>query len=403
MAALATDEVFLFEGFRLDPQTGGLFRADENGVLVPVAIGSRALDLLSRLVRRHGDLVSKDEIMTAVWPGMVVEDSNLPTQILALRRVLDRGRSNGSCIQTVSGRGYRFVAAVTHPAAEARSGGSPSHGDAQHAEDGAPERVAPLPASSLPIPVPHRACTARGAITATAGAALVIAAGAWWLWPATKSSPTPAVAVATPISQLLVAPRMSIVVLPFTNLSNDPDQQYFADGLTDDLRTDLSRLPGMFVISRNSAFTYRDKPVVAKQIGRELGVRYVLEGSARRSGNQLRVNTQLDDAETDAHLWAERFDRDTSDLFALQNEITSRIAIALNLELVDAEAARPTDRPDALDYVLRGRVAFNKLPTRESYTEAISLFARIGAGPRFCRCAELAGTCAPEPGAGFWE
>jgi DNA-binding winged helix-turn-helix (wHTH) protein len=121
---LATEETFSFEGYRLDRRAGGLFRADQNGVLIPIALGSRALDLLVLLVRRHGDLVSKDEIMTAVWPEMIVEDSNLPTQILALRRVLDRGRSNGSCIQTVAGRGYRFVAAVRYPAAEAHLGRS---------------------------------------------------------------------------------------------------------------------------------------------------------------------------------------------------------------------------------------------------------------------------------------
>ena len=115
----------------------------------------------------------------------------------------------------------------------------------------------------------------------------------------------------------------------------------------------------MFVISRNTAFAYRNKPVDAKQIGRELGVRYVLEGSVRRSGNRVRVNAQLIDAETDAHLWAERFDRDIGDLFALQDEITSRIAVALNLELVAAEAARPTEHPDVLDYILRGRAADN--------------------------------------------
>src|SRR5262249_47384742 len=117
----------------------------------------------------------------------------------------------------------------------------------------------------------------------------------------------------------IVAPRLSIVVLPFANLSNDPDQQYFADGITEDLTSDLSRLSGMFVISRNTAFSYRNKPVDAKQVGRELGVRYVLEGGVRRSGDELRVNAQLIDAETDAHLWAERFDRKMGDLFALQN------------------------------------------------------------------------------------
>jgi TolB-like protein len=181
-------------------------------------------------------------------------------------------------------------------------------------------------------------------------ALLVIAVGAWWLWPATK--PAPAVAAATSVAQPLTAPRLSIVVLPFANLSNDPDQQYFADGITDDLTTDLSRVANSLVISRNTAFTYRSKPVDTKQIGRELGVRYVLEGSVRPSGNKVRVNAQLIDAEGDAHLWAEQFDRDIGDLFTLQNEITSRIAIALNVELSRREAARPTENPDALDYLL---------------------------------------------------
>ena len=132
----------------------------------------------------------------------------------------------------------------------------------------------------------------------------------------------------------------------------------------------------MFVISRNTAFTYRNKQIDTKQIGRELGVRYALEGSVRRSGNQLRVTAQLIDAETDAHLWAERFDRDTADLFVLQNEITSRIARALNLEIIAAEAARPTDNPDALNYILRGRAAIPKPPSRNNSVEAISLFER---------------------------
>jgi TolB-like protein/Flp pilus assembly protein TadD len=164
------------------------------------------------------------------------------------------------------------------------------------------------------------------------------------------------------------------VALPFANLGNDPDQQYFADGITDDLTTDLSRIANMLVISRNSAFTYKDKPVNARQIGRDLGVRYVLEGSVRRSGTQVRVNAQLIDAETDAHLWAERFDRDVGDMLALQNEITSRIAVALNLEMLSAEAARPTERPDVLEYILRGRAAWNKPPSRERDAEVISLY-----------------------------
>jgi TolB-like protein/class 3 adenylate cyclase/Flp pilus assembly protein TadD len=173
-----------------------------------------------------------------------------------------------------------------------------------------------------------------------------------------------------------VAPRLSIVVLPFTNLSIDPEQQYFADGITEDLTTDLSRIAGMLVISRNTAFTYRGKSVDTKQIGRELGVRYVLEGSIRRLATQIRINAQLIDAEADTHLWAERFGGDTSDLFALQDEITTRIAIALNLELIDAEATRPVGRLDAWDYILRARAAAAKPPTRENRAERIAMYER---------------------------
>ena len=195
--------------------------------------------------------------------------------------------------------------------------------------------------------------------------------------------PAASAPTAASISQPPAAPRLSIVVLPFANLSDDTEQQYFADGITEDLTADLSRIEGSFVISRNTAFTYRNKPIDTKQIGHELGVRYVLEGSVRRSGKQVRVNVQLIDAETDAHLWAERFDRDTSDLFALQDEITSRIAVTLNLELIVAEADRPTERPDALDYIFRGRAAYSKPASPEKYAEAISLFERaVAINPR---------------------
>jgi TolB-like protein/class 3 adenylate cyclase len=186
-------------------------------------------------------------------------------------------------------------------------------------------------------------------------------------FPASTAPPT------TPISQPTAAPRLSIVVLPFANLSEDPDQQYFADGITEDLTTDLSRIADMFVISRNTAFSYRNKPINTKQIGRELNVRYVLEGSVRRSGNRARVNAQLIDAETDTHSWAERFDRATEDLFALQDEVISRIAAALNVELLRAEAARPVEHPDAFDYILRARAAYNAGATRENFAYAISL------------------------------
>jgi TolB-like protein len=187
-----------------------------------------------------------------------------------------------------------------------------------------PEVIADLPATTVPIAAPSRRHSARVAIAASAAAALIIAAGAWWLWPTTKPSSVPATALApqaAPISPQVGARRMSIVVLPFANLNNDSDQQYFTDGITDDLTTDLSRIPDMLVISRNTAFTYRNKPVDTKQIGHELDVRYVLEGSVRRSGNQVHVNAQLIDAEADTHLWAERFEDDTGNLSAMATDM----------------------------------------------------------------------------------
>src|SRR5262249_39067835 len=188
--------------------------------------------------------------------------------------------------------------------------------------------------------------------------------------------PAALVPSAVSISQPTVVPRLSIVVLPFTNLSNDPEQQYFADAITEDLTSDLSRTAHSFVISCNTAFTYRNKHIDTRQIGRELGVRYVLEGSVRRSVNQVRVSAQLINAETDAHLWGERFDGETADLFALQDEITARIANALGVELVAREAARPTEHPDALDYVLRGRAVLLKPRTRDTHRKAIDWYER---------------------------
>jgi len=214
---------------------------------------------------------------------------------------------------------------------------------------------------------------------AMAGLLLVaLAGGAWWQWSARQLVPNAHLETATPAARLTLppysAPRLSIVVLPFSNRSNDAEQEYFADGITEDLTTDIARIQGSLVIARNTAFTYKGKPVDAKRIGRELGVRYVLEGSVQRSGKQIRVNTQLIAAETGAHLWAERFDRDIGDLFALQNEITARLAAALQSQLAIAEARRPTDNPDALDYILRARAVLTRPISKENTEEAVALF-----------------------------
>jgi TolB-like protein/Flp pilus assembly protein TadD len=175
-------------------------------------------------------------------------------------------------------------------------------------------------------------------------------------------------------------PRLSIVVLPFTNLSNDPDQEYFADGITDDLTTDLSRISDNFVISRNTAFTYKGKPTDTKQIGRELGVRYVLEGSVRRTGDQVRVNAQLIDTESGAHLWADRFDTDRANLAEAQSEITGRLAWALNIELL-SDASRRIERenavnPDARDLVMRGWASWYRPASLANGQEALRAFER---------------------------
>jgi TolB-like protein/tetratricopeptide (TPR) repeat protein len=173
-------------------------------------------------------------------------------------------------------------------------------------------------------------------------------------------------------------PRLSIVVLPFANIGGDPEQDYFVDGVTESLTTDLSRIAGSFVIGRNTAFTYKGKHVDLKQIGRELNVRYVLEGSVQRGGNRLRINVQLVDAETGAHLWAERFDKPVADLFDMQDEIVARLANTLGYELVRAEAKKSarSSNPDAIDLMMRGWSAIWQPVTKESTASARDYFER---------------------------
>jgi TolB-like protein/class 3 adenylate cyclase len=168
----------------------------------------------------------------------------------------------------------------------------------------------------------------------------------WWAWPTTNSS-TVATQAPPPASRRDLAfitgadtPRLSMVVLPFANLSNDPEQEYFADAITDDLTTDLSRISGSFVIARNTAFTYKNKPADVKQLGRDLGIRFVIEGSVRRTDDRVLVNVQLVDAESGTHLWADRFETDRSNLAEAQSEITGRLARTLNAELIGATGRR---------------------------------------------------------------
>jgi TolB-like protein/class 3 adenylate cyclase/tetratricopeptide (TPR) repeat protein len=176
----------------------------------------------------------------------------------------------------------------------------------------------------------------------------------------------------------LSTPRLSIVVLPFANIGGDPEQEYFVDGVTESLTTDLSRMIGSFVIGRNTAFTYKGKHVDLKRVGQELGVRYVLEGSVQRNGNRMRVNVQLIDGETGIHLWAERFDKPVADLFDMQDEVVARLANQLGTELVTAEARRAerAPHPNSMDLYFQGMAVANRGFTPENLSQARSLFER---------------------------
>ena len=173
-------------------------------------------------------------------------------------------------------------------------------------------------------------------------------------------------------------PRLSIVVLPFSNLGGDPEQEYFVDGVTESLTTDLSRIFGSFVIGRNTAFTYKGKHFDLKQIGRELNVRYVLEGSVQRSGKRLRINVQLIDAESGAHLWAERFDKPVTDLFEMQDEVVAHLANQLGAQLIETEARRAEQKPlpDSTDLYFQGMARLHKGTTVEYAARAGAFFNR---------------------------
>jgi TolB-like protein len=255
-----------FEGFRLD--SAGLSRVDPFGRSEPVVLGARAFDLLSLLVDRRGEVVPKEAIMQAVWPGLAIEDGNLTVQISTLRRVLDRDRATGSCIQTIAGRGYRFLLPVSEV----------ENSDAQKA------------------------------------------------------------------AKIALPSKPSIAVLPFENLSGDPEQDYFADGMVEEIITALSRIRWLFVIARNSSFSYKGQAVDIKRVGEELGVHYVLEGSVRKASDRVRITVQLIETATGAHLWSEHFDSPLRDVFELQDNVAASVAGAIEPTLQAAEVHRSSGR-----------------------------------------------------------
>lgn len=298
---------YLFEEFVFDTDRRELHRGTD-----AVSLAPQVFDLLDYLIRNRERVVSKNELINAIWSGRSVSDAALTTRLNVARGAIGDSGEEQRLIKTLPRKGFRFVGSV------------------QEAQQSA---------TSPDVWNEHSGHQAR-----------------------TPASP----------------PCLSLVVLPFTNLNGDPEQDYFVDGVTESLTTDLSRIRGSFVIGRHTAFTYKGKSVDLRQIGRELNVRYVLEGSVQRNGNRLRVNVQLASAETASHLWAERFDKPLADLFEMQDEIVSRLANTLETQLIEAEARRAERslHPNAMDLYFQGIAWLNKGPTPEHMVRARGFFER---------------------------
>jgi TolB-like protein/DNA-binding winged helix-turn-helix (wHTH) protein len=399
----------------------------------PIALTRGEFAVLRMFVTRPGRVISRDSLLDAFTDRRFEPfDRSIDVLVGRLRKKIEADPKQPRLIVTVPGEGYRFdgltqslssepkasiavqasqddddgrldrdpgsdPALAERPAILGATGGAkaptPAQGEAtpiaappfegrqpppEVAPGGAEWRPVTTLAAAESVPVEEAKFAApkrRSALLPLAigiAALLVLIGGAgWWFVnvnrPATVASKAPAEAA-----------RLSIVVLPFTNLSNDPAQDYFADGVTENLTTELSRLHNSFVIARNTAFTFKGKNLDAKAIGKELGVRYVLEGSVQRDANRVRVNAQLVDTESGAHLWADRFEEDVVDLFKLQDEVVARLARTLQIELANAEAQRSLhDRPrnpDAVDLTMRGWALFNQSFTESNQRQALALF-----------------------------
>jgi adenylate cyclase len=381
MEARGAGEALVFEDWHFDRQARRLSRQAATGARTSVSVGSRALDILALLLERPGTLMSKEAIMDAVWPNAAVEANNLTVQISALRHVLDHDRTGASCIQTVPGRGYRFVVPVLlrEAAPPLSQAPSPDSDDS----DAAPS---PEVSGTHVVTAPNAVTTADASLGssrlarhrpgvrfAVLLAGLCLAIGGLLLF---------GVGHHFSLASPLAPPRLSLVVLPFENLSGDARDDYLADGITDDLTSDLSHIAvsSAIVIARESAYSYKGKHEDVRKIGRDLGVRYVIEGSVRRIDSTLRINVSLTSAETGAELWSDRFDEQISELAAGQEQIVARMRAGLGMSVVDIESARslrerPT-HPDAFDLVLRARSLQHLPPSPQQYDETRALYER---------------------------
>jgi len=304
--------MFQFEGYTLDLVRNALRAADRE-----VALRPKTFELLRYLVENPDRLVTKEELLKAIWPNVTVTDHVLAHCVSEVREAI--GDGNQAIIKTIPRRGYRFAAPVVRVAANAVTPGTVG--------------VSPLP--SYP---PPRAGEGR----------------------MTDTCETPAAVPGGRVGASLDRP--SVAVLPFANLNGDPQQDYFSDGMTEDIITELSRFSELLVIARNSSFQYKGRAVDIRQVGRELNARYVLEGSVRWSGDRIRIAAQLIDAVTGAHRWAERYDCELHDAFAVQDEMARTIVATLTTHVNRAEVERALFKPpaawDAYEYYLRGAEAF---------------------------------------------
>lgn len=325
-----SDRQFALGDWTIDPKVGRIFREGAEVRLEP-----RVMTVLTVLAAHEGGVVSRELLEEAAWPGMVVGYDALTNSINKLRKALQDDSRHPKYIETVSKKGYRLVADV----------------QLLHATQN----------PNISRPVSNR----RIAALAIFSAILILSLFSSFIL---KNKPANKTVELT-----------SIVVLPFTNLGGDTEQDYFSDGITADLITDLSKLSQLFVIARNSAFTYKGRFVNVREVGQELGVRYVLQGSVRRSGEQIRITAQLTDAENGFNLWAERFDGTKQDVFALQDTVNQKIVRALKLKIANNNRAntRQTNSVEAYDYFLKGWQyfwRFNKADNqqaREFYRSAI--------------------------------
>jgi TolB-like protein/DNA-binding winged helix-turn-helix (wHTH) protein/Tfp pilus assembly protein PilF len=355
--------VYEFGEFRLDAGKRLLWRAG-----APVRLTPRVFETLLYLVAHHDTVLDKERLMEAVWPDSIVEENNLTQNISTLRRVFGETPGSHHYIVTVPGRGYRFVAKTKMREADAgvQPVGIPEAGLAP--AENKTEDVA-----SATQPKPRRSF--RPILLATA-AVLVLSVAALFIWRGRTQNP-PETPAKIP-SARIVLPEKSIAVLPFANLSADKENAFFTEGVQDDILTELAKFADLKVISRTSVASYAAGPNRnLREIGQELGVANVLEGSVRREGGKVRVTAQLIEMRTNTHLWAETYDRDLADVFAIQSDIAQRIATALEAKLAPEEKARldarPTTNSEAYVLYVTARGTENYIEAEKIYMKAIAL------------------------------